>query len=146
MSKSVPHSTPHCEGDTFTLTKLDPSAPKAAPEAVHARCLDGSLPAYSYRPGRGDGAKKLMIYLQGGGWCTSSAQCYNRSVGWGGQDRNLGSTVTLPPCSPIVDFYEGAEGLRSRNRSISAWADWAEAYFHCECGAFCSCILLLTLS
>ena len=66
-----------------------------------------------------------MIYLQeeaGAQLCP----CYNRSVGRAPD--GLGSTVTLPQCSPIVDFYEGAEGLRSRNRSISAWADWAEAY------------------
>jgi hypothetical protein len=137
-----PPPPPHCGGDVFTLTKLDLSAPKTAPEAPRARCLDGSLPAYSFRPGRGAGAKKLLIYLQGGGWCTSSAQCYNRSVGRGGQDRTLGSTATLLPCSPIVDYYEGAAGLRSRNRSISAWADWSEAYFHCECGAFRCCMLL----
>ena len=143
LPAAVPHSAssaagpprappPSCGGNAFSLTKLDPFAPKAAPEAANARCLDGSLPAYSYRPGRGADVKKLMIYLQGGGWCTSSGQCYNRSVGLGGQDHTLGSTDTLPPCAPVVDFYEGAEGLRSRNKSNSAWADWSEAYFHCE--------------
>ncbi len=32
----------------------------------------------------------------------------------------------------MVDGYEGGMGLRVENSSISAWADWAEAYFHCK--------------
>ena len=37
---------------------------KGAPEAKHAACLDGSTPSYYIRPGKGQDAKKLLIFLQ----------------------------------------------------------------------------------
>ena len=36
----------------------------------NARCLDGTAPAFYFRPGRGvTGARSLILFLEGGGWC-----------------------------------------------------------------------------
>eukprot|EP01048_Picozoa_sp_COSAG05_P027607 COSAG05_NODE_8136_length_733_cov_1.082019_1_plen_164_part_01 len=35
-----------------------------------AVCLDGSAPAYYWRPGSGSGAKSWVLFLEGGGWCS----------------------------------------------------------------------------
>ena len=118
-----------CPPHAYSLVPLDKAT--GAPEGRHAACLDGSTPAYHFRPGTGADTRKVLVYLQGGGWCESSGQCYNRSVGAGGQSGDLGSSKHYPPCAPMVDFYEGGIGLREANKSVSAWADWAEAYFHC---------------
>ena len=33
------------------------------------KCLDGSAPAFYYKPGKVKG--KFLIYFEGGGWCGS---------------------------------------------------------------------------
>jgi hypothetical protein len=119
-----------CSPAEYSLLPLDKA--KGAPEGEHAACLDGSVPKMHYRPGKGADVRKVLVFLQGGGWCETSGQCYNRSVGAGGQSGDLGSSKNYPQCTPMVDGYEGGMGLREANSSISAWADWAEAYFHCK--------------
>lgn len=37
---------------------------------------------YYHRPGTGAGATKWLIYYEGGGWCASTQECYDRSVFW----------------------------------------------------------------
>lgn len=49
----------------------------AHPEAV---CNDGSPGYFIYRPGFGPAAKRWMIHLQGGGSCSSAAECAARQV------------------------------------------------------------------
>eukprot|EP01050_Picozoa_sp_SAG11_P011369 SAG11_NODE_1200_length_5538_cov_8.582460_4_plen_155_part_00 len=120
----------NCPPSAYSLIPLDKS--NGAPEAQDAACLDGSAPMMHFRPGKRADTRKVLVYLQGGGWCQSSGQCYNRSIGQGGQSGDLGSSKHYPACAQMVDFYEGGEGLREANDSVSAWADWAEAYFHCE--------------
>jgi hypothetical protein len=44
-----------CGPTAYTLVPLDKAAKTAAPDAAKARCLDGSDPAYYYRPGQGSG-------------------------------------------------------------------------------------------
>lgn len=51
-------------------------------DAMHqtgARCLDGSPAGYYYSPGRGPGKKQWLIFLQGGAWCDSVADCSKRA-------------------------------------------------------------------
>ena len=79
-----------CPPHAYSLVPLDKTT--GAPEGQHAACLDGSTPAYHFRPGTGADTRKVLVYLQGGGWCESSGQCYNRSVGAGGQSGDLGSS------------------------------------------------------
>lgn len=42
-------------------------------------CLDGSPPGYYMRKGSGEGTRKWVLHLMGGGWCTTTADCYERS-------------------------------------------------------------------
>ena len=48
-----------------------------------ALCNDGSAPAFWFRPGSGAGAKTWVIWLEGGGQCTSQASCASRARGAG---------------------------------------------------------------
>lgn len=42
---------------------------------------------YYHRAGWGEGAKKWLIYYEGGGWCANKEECYDRSL------TELGSSV-----------------------------------------------------
>ncbi|XP_072050986.1 uncharacterized protein [Amphiura filiformis] len=44
-----------------------------------AFCLDGTVPSYYFRKGKGRGQRSWMLHLQGGGWCWDLPDCYNRS-------------------------------------------------------------------
>ena len=75
-----------------------------------AKCIDGSPPAYYFRPGTGDGAKKAILFMEGGGWCfpseiqqASGANCAYRSRS------GLGSSKSYPP-SIASTGYEGGSG------------------------------------
>jgi hypothetical protein len=46
--------------------------------ARKAVCNDGSPAVYYFRPGAGEGRKKWVIFLQGGGACSSDAECAER--------------------------------------------------------------------
>ena len=56
-----------------------------------ARCIDGSAPAYYIRKGSGDGARKWIVFFEGGGWCYDLKQCFLRSK------TRLGTTKNTPP-------------------------------------------------
>jgi hypothetical protein len=92
----------------------------------HAKCLDGSSPAYYWRPGTGaDVGKSLIIFLQGGGWCYPSdiqqpcepssshcsANCHIRA--------NLTSTGSTKGLQDVVaaSALEGGTGYISGNAS-----------------------------
>ena len=65
-------------------------------EAGAGVCLDGSPPALYYVAAKSAAHNaSWVVMLQGGGWCESSGQCYNRSVGAGGQSGDLGSSAVL---------------------------------------------------
>ncbi|XP_019186387.1 PREDICTED: pectin acetylesterase 8-like [Ipomoea nil] len=54
-----------------------------------ALCLDGTPPAYFLDQGEGDGINNWVIYLEGGGWCSTVDECVDRST------KNLGSSKFL---------------------------------------------------
>jgi hypothetical protein len=60
-----------------------------------ARCLDGSPPGYYYREGSGSGANSYLLFIDGGGWCSSPEDCYDRS------NTFLGSSTSWPPTKPV---------------------------------------------
>eukprot|EP00928_Gymnodinium_smaydae_P020263 TRINITY_DN17835_c0_g5_i1.p1 TRINITY_DN17835_c0_g5~~TRINITY_DN17835_c0_g5_i1.p1 ORF type:complete len:443 (+),score=51.57 TRINITY_DN17835_c0_g5_i1:39-1367(+) len=64
----------------------------AYPEAL---CLDGSSGRYYFRPGEGDGRSKYVIYFQGGGFCTSHADCAARSQTYLGTTRKDSDAMHL---------------------------------------------------
>ncbi|KAK1372437.1 Pectin acetylesterase [Heracleum sosnowskyi] len=45
-----------------------------------AVCLDGTPPAYALHEGKGDAANNWVIYLEGGGWCATEAECLFRTT------------------------------------------------------------------
>ena len=85
-----------------------------------ARCLDGSYAGYWYIlvvniefrtidifyrnfiqslrfiEGSGEGKNKFLIHLQGGGWCTSLGDCYERSVEGMGTSKHWIDEVVCP--------------------------------------------------
>lgn len=82
---------------------------KAVPVAQHqslslhtypeARCLDGSPGAYYFRPGSGDGASKVIFFMEGGGFCTSLEDCASRAKQY------LGSTMHDNPTRSMNEPY-----------------------------------------
>jgi hypothetical protein len=66
-----------------------------------ARCLDGSPPGYYIRRAATP-TTKWKIHAQGGGWCTSPADCASRALSL------LGSSTTWPPW--LSTFWTPGEG------------------------------------
>jgi len=65
-----------------------------------AACLDGSPPAYYFRPGKDTGSLKWFLIHEGGGWCTSLQDCLGRSK------TILGSSKTYGPIqTDNVGYY-----------------------------------------
>ncbi|XP_042055944.1 pectin acetylesterase 11-like [Salvia splendens] len=60
-------------GQKVIISLLDSAIAKGAV------CLDGTPPAYAYRPGFGDGVDNWHVYLEGGGWCWNLEQCLGRA-------------------------------------------------------------------
>ncbi|XP_031561951.1 uncharacterized protein LOC116297794 [Actinia tenebrosa] len=85
-------------------------------EKKGAVCLDGSTPGYFYRRGVGSGERKWIIYLQGGAWCDSKEDCYERSKS------NLGSSLKFT-------HLHNAEGLLSRDEAKNQdFYNWNAVY------------------
>ena len=55
-----------------------------------AKCLDGSPPAYYFRPGQ---VARWHIHFEGGGWCYSIPACYHRSFERLGSSRDYSLCV-----------------------------------------------------
>lgn len=60
--------------------------------ARKAVCNDGSPAVYYYRPGRGKNKTKWIIFLEGGGACSSDAECIERY----NRNRDLMSSINYP--------------------------------------------------
>ena len=60
-----------------------------------SRCLDGSAAAFYYRPPHGgsNSTQSFVIFLEGGGWCASAADCVSRT------QTSLGSSKSWPSTS-----------------------------------------------
>eukprot|EP01116_Phalansterium_solitarium_P011389 TRINITY_DN27049_c0_g1_i1.p2 TRINITY_DN27049_c0_g1~~TRINITY_DN27049_c0_g1_i1.p2 ORF type:complete len:433 (+),score=110.40 TRINITY_DN27049_c0_g1_i1:41-1300(+) len=75
-----------------------------------AACLDGTPPAYYIRPGTPSNTR-WALFLEGGGWCWSIDDCYQRSLGGGGSSRFYGPQFEaggVLSADPAVnpDFYQ----------------------------------------
>ena len=110
----------------------------------HAKCMDGTPPGYYFRPGTGTGAKSIIVFLEGGGWCYPSdvqqpcepssshcsANCHIRANSTHGSSSAY--TPTLPPGA-----IEGGTGYTSGNASRSPFAHFGVAYArYCDGGSF----------
>jgi hypothetical protein len=96
------------------------------------RCLDGTLGAYYLRPPLNPVSTPMstfVIYNEGGGWCASDANCYDRSL------TSLGSSTTYP--NTIADSawpYEGA-ALFNSTYFVNATIAYAK---YCDGGSWAS--------
>lgn len=81
--------------------KLDPARYPAA------LCNDGSPGAYFLRPGFGPGARRLLLYLEGGGHCGAAAECAARFRG----RRDLMSSEPLVDGAVIPRMGEGFKSI-----------------------------------
>ncbi len=96
------------------LWELHLLSPAAAPAA---KCLDGSQPGFYFARGSGAGASQWIIHTQGGGWCTSDAECASRagsplgsSASWGAGGNCSGAAGQT---SPVCYADGGANGMLS---------------------------------
>nr|GMD92230.1 pectin acetylesterase 8-like [Ipomoea batatas] len=101
--------------------------------AKGAVCLDGSPPAYHFSPGKDEDASNWLIYLQGGGWCTSNdaystpdfsvQSCPNRAAG------ELGSSVNMK----LFEFT----GFFGTNENDTYFYKWNRVVIrYCDGGSF----------
>lgn len=114
-------------------------------EYPHAKCLDGTPPAFYWRAGRDSGARSLIFFLQGGGWCYPSdiqqpcypstshctANCHIRA------NTTTGSSLHYPAVVP-ARALEGGNGYLSGNATLAGrFANFAVAYAnYCDGGSF----------
>ncbi|GJP66606.1 hypothetical protein CLOP_g23521 [Closterium sp. NIES-67] len=110
-------------GATVATTKLY----LLSGDSIKGRCLDGSAPGYYHRPGFGTGAKKWIIFLEGGGWCFSLKQCAVRSKGM------LGSSKLWPKERKVE--FNGVVSPSSRDNP--GFYNWNVASIkYCDGGSF----------
>ena len=72
------HAAPACGQANASGAAVCFADPAIDPGAL---CNDGSQPAFWVRPGSGKGARTWVIWLEGGGQCTSLASCAARARG-----------------------------------------------------------------
>ncbi|XP_031106566.1 pectin acetylesterase 8-like [Ipomoea triloba] len=90
-----------------------------------AVCLDGSPPSYYHGKGEGLGINNWVIYLQGGGWCTTVKECQGRSTSHLGSSENLAKSVHL------------GNILRQSSDTNPDFCDWNRVYInYCDGSSF----------
>ncbi|XP_033741599.1 pectin acetylesterase 5-like [Pecten maximus] len=77
--------------------------PQRFAQSRSAFCLDGSAPGYYIRYGQFPGNTNWIIYLSPGAWCSTPAECYNRSF------TALGSSVIAPIFFPFTGILSASE-------------------------------------
>jgi hypothetical protein len=78
-------------GAPLTLSVL----PQPFADSFGAKCLDGSPPALYSLLAPSPATSPLIIFLEGGGWCFSIADCVGRSKGGGGSSKGMGATMVV---------------------------------------------------
>lgn len=87
-----------------------------------AKCIDGSAPGYYYIQGYDSGSHKWYIHFEGGGWCVSLEDCFQRS------QTDLGSTLKDDPEMTLnwdywVDSEEDNPMLYNWNKVLLRYCD-----------------------
>ncbi|KAL7123166.1 hypothetical protein ACP275_01G088200 [Erythranthe tilingii] len=100
------------------LTFLEWAVPKGAV------CLDGSPPAYALDEGIGDGANSWVLFIEGGGWCSSKADCFNRSK--------------IPIGSTLLKSRPFFSGIMDNNQTFNPdFYNWNRVFvMYCDGGSF----------
>lgn len=94
--------------DDWEVVRLE----KAAAERG-AICLDGTAPAYYFRPSQG--SDQWLLHLEGGGWCATVDECFWMSTGVTGSNR----TFLADKEQHLDTFQGGAHGLLSSDPSVN---------------------------
>ncbi len=112
-----------------------------------AQCLDGSYGAFFVSAGTGAMASTFIFHLQGGGWCTSLDDCYERatkpvypgepsigsSAAWGAGPCTPDTLETTPPCTSDG----GSGGLLSLDPDVNALSGSTRVWLgYCDGGGF----------
>lgn len=93
--------------------------------ASGAMCIDGSPPGFLFRSGSGSSADKWIVHLMGGGWCSNSADCYNRS------STIYGSSKEWPASYELFGFFSDDEMVNPD------FHNWNVAFLmYCDGGSF----------
>ncbi|GJP48161.1 hypothetical protein CLOM_g7436 [Closterium sp. NIES-68] len=103
-----------------------------------ARCLDGSPPGYYIRRGYGEGRRRWIVYLQGGGWCHNMAQCAQRASTVLGSSK-FWRAPSDPGFQASLEKYGSTfTGILSRNASENpSYHNWhVVTVFYCDGGGF----------
>ena len=88
-------------------------------------CIDGSPPGFLFRSGSGSGSDKWIVHLMGGGWCSNSADCYNRS------STIYGSSKEWPESYELFGFLSDDEAVNPD------FHNWNVAFLmYCDGGSF----------
>ncbi|CAM8906589.1 unnamed protein product [Rhodiola kirilowii] len=77
------------ESVTIGITFLESAVAKGAV------CLDGSPPAYHFDKGFGAGVNNWMVYFEGGGWCSTVAECLARKNTRLGSSKQMTKVLTF---------------------------------------------------
>jgi O-palmitoleoyl-L-serine hydrolase len=93
------------------------AVPKTPLTDPAARCLDGTLSAYYLQPGAGANASKFVIYLEGGGECTTNSSCHAQL------DSVLGSSKYFPASMASLPTF-----LTDDARVNPDFASWSHVY------------------
>lgn len=115
-------------GDIAELTLVDTTTGSGS----KAKCLDGTAPGYYWRPGAGNDGDKVVIFLEGGGWCFPSNPQFDHSCAYRAEYLPLGS-------SKDWDTYWKTDwdGFLSGDPEKTKWADWAVAFVkYCDGGSW----------
>nr|GMD40041.1 pectin acetylesterase 8-like [Ipomoea batatas] len=83
-----------------------------------ALCLDGTPPVYYLDQGEGDGINNWVIYLQGGGWCSTVEECVDRSK------KDLGSSKRS------MESVQFANILSKDSKTNPDFCSWNRVFIH----------------
>ncbi|CAI5527251.1 unnamed protein product [Closterium sp. Naga37s-1] len=123
-------ATPVCSTAGTPRRQLRKAQPAVTPNATlvllanntfGAKCLDGSPPGYYFRPGAATGRLRWHIYLPGGAWCVTPADCAARA------GTRLGSSKSFPanPAHYAAQLRPPFEGILSgsaqQNPAMYQW-------------------------
>ncbi|URE17905.1 pectinacetylesterase domain containing protein [Musa troglodytarum] len=103
------------EGDNVPMTLLKCSSRRSSfqmnSSSYFPVCLDGSPPAYHLSPGSGSGANNWLVFVEGGGWCSTVEYCVERKSNF------RGSSKHMPPLS----FSGMLGGVQKSNPDFYNW-------------------------
>ncbi|CAI5481826.1 unnamed protein product [Closterium sp. Yama58-4] len=124
LGKEVPFTAPPAPPPAPAATTPSNTTLVLLPDNPYAaKCLDGSPPGYYFRAGVGEGRRKWHVFLAGGGWCATRAECVARSKTYLGSSRmypaDPSAYADAPWMKPGYDAILSANA--SANPAVHEW-------------------------